>query len=351
MLSRLYVLALLPAVAFAQTAKPATSSQTQGVKAPTHSAASSKSSTASNPTVVIIQGMCATPAKKTGATEAACKTTISKSEFEKMVNAIQPEMPASQQRQFADRYAMALVMAHDAHEKGLDRGPQFEEMMKLMRIQVLAQAMAKNVREQASKVSESDEENYYKTNAANYQEADLERIYIPLAKQVTPKQGEKPEDIKKERDASEADMKKEAESLHTRAAAGEDFNKLQSDAFDAAGMKVASPNTKVSKVREGSFPVEQRSIFSLKDGGVSQLITTPGGYLIYKVDSKTTLPFSTVKEEIHNMLQNQNSQKAMQAIEQSVKLSFDEDYFKTPSPTQNAMRVPTAPGAVTAQPR
>src|SRR6185312_8659092 len=127
-----------------------------------------------NPAVITIQGLCNKPHaenKTTKAEAAPCETTISRSEFEAVVNAIQPEMPESARKQFASRYAMGMVLAHDAHEQGLDRGPAFDEMMKLMRIQVMAQELAKNLRKEAGQISDADVKAYYDKNSDKYQEA------------------------------------------------------------------------------------------------------------------------------------------------------------------------------------
>ena len=259
-----------------------------------------------------------------------------------MVNAVQPNMPPERRKQFAEGYAKAFVMAHDAHEKGLDRGASFEEMMKLMRIQIASQEYLKSLHDKAAQVSDKDLQDYYDKNAANYQEADLERIYIPKTKQLTSKDNPNPDELKKERDASEAEMKKEADDLHTRAVAGEDFVKLQTAAFDAAGMKVQSPSTKLTKVREGNFPPDQRAIFTLKPGSVSEVLSNQGGYSIYKLDAKNTVPFTQVKEEIRNMLMNQRFQEAMQAAQGSVQLSYDEDYFKASGPNVIGGNIPSS---------
>src|SRR5438034_5038583 len=84
-------------------------------------------------------------------------------------------------------------------------------------------------------------------------------------------------------------MKKEAEALHTRAASGEDFDKLQQEAFTTGGLKANPPSTKLGKVRRSSLPADQGAVFDLKSGEVSQLISGPNGYFVYKVgDRKST---------------------------------------------------------------
>ncbi|HEY1463760.1 MAG TPA: peptidylprolyl isomerase [Terriglobales bacterium] len=299
--------------------------------------------TASDPAVITIQGLCSSSERSAAASKSApCKTTITRSEFEKMVNAVRPDMPPAQRKQFAEGYAKALVMAHDAHEKGLDRGPTFEEMMKLMRIQIASQEYAKSMHDKAAQISDKDLQDYYDKNATNYRQADLERIYIPKTKQLTSKDNANPDELKKQRDASEAEMKKEAEALHTRAVAGEDFVKLQTDAFDAAGMKVQSPSTKLTNVREGNFPPEQRVIFSLKPNDVSDVLTNQSGYFIYKLDAKNTVPLSQVKEEIRNTLSSQRFQDAMQTAQGSTQLSYDEEYFKALGPNITGGNVPSS---------
>ncbi len=331
MLYRVSVCLLMGAMALAQTAKPTTSTTKSSSNAPPATHTKTASSGASDPVVITMQGLCSSTEKGAAAKSTACKTTITRSEFEKMVSAVHPDMPPAQRKQFAEGYAKALVMAHDAHEKGLDRGASFEEMMKLMRVQIASQEYLKYLHDKAAQISDKDLQDYYDKNEANYQEADLERIYIPKTKQLTSKDNSNPDELKKEREASEAEMKKKADDLHARAVTGEDFDKLQAEAFEAAGMKVQSPSTKLTKVREGNFPPDQRVIFNLKVTEVSDVLSNQSGYFIYKLDGKNTVPLAQVKEEIKNTLVNQRFQEAMQAAQGAVQLSYDEDYFKVPA--------------------
>jgi parvulin-like peptidyl-prolyl cis-trans isomerase-like protein len=359
MLFRICGLMLLPAVAWAQTSgsasaphKSATATASSSTHAKTQSSATSKSGSenaksTSNPTVITIQGLCnkSRAEDKTAKTPATCETTISRAEFEAVVNAIQPEMPESARKQFASRYAMGIVLAHDAHEQGLDRGPAFDEMMKLMRIQVMAQELAKNLRKEAGQISDADVKAYYDKNSDKYQEADFERIYIPKTKQSAPNADQKPADAEKARAASESEMKAKADALHASAVAGGDFSKLQSDAFDAAGMKVESPSTKLTHVRAANFPPDQRSIFALKPGAVSDVIPSQSGFFIYKLDSKTAVPLDQASKEIRSALENERYQQKMEAVQKSVQLSYDENYFRASPPVAQA--IPSRPVAPT----
>src|SRR5690348_3445548 len=75
--------------------------------------------------VITIQGFCENKAA------ADCKTVITRAEFEKVVNAIQPNMPKQQQKAMATQYVAALLLAQRAHDAGLDQGPNFDEQMQL----------------------------------------------------------------------------------------------------------------------------------------------------------------------------------------------------------------------------
>src|SRR4029077_20901388 len=134
----------------------------------------------------------------------------------------QPNMPPRMRRQFAMRYSNAVVMASKAHELGLDQGTKFEDRMKLARLQILSQSLNQALQEKAGQISDEDLKDYYDKNPAGFEEADLQRIFVPHsqtfpASQVTLRS---PVETKRNK-AGEAAMKAEAGKLRTRAATGE----------------------------------------------------------------------------------------------------------------------------------
>jgi len=80
-------------------------------------------------------------------------------------------------------------------------------------------------------------------------------------------------------------------------------------------------------VRRTSLQPAQAEVMNLKTGEVSQLITTPNGYLIYKIGEKDSLPLDKVREEIVSTLRSQRMQASMQAIQQSATPELNEKYF------------------------
>lgn len=292
--------------------------------------------------VITIKGLC--PNSASDKAGAACATTITRADFEKIVAAVQPNMPPRSRRPFADRYAHSLMMAKKAQDMGLDKGPSFDERMKMARVQILAQELGKALQDQASQISDKDIQDYYHANLTKFDEVDVDRIYVP--KTQTPPDSEKtPTEAEEQKFQQESEkvMKDEADKLHTRAVAGDDFAKLQEKAFDVAGIKTGAPNTDMGKVRRNVLAQNQAVIMELKVGDISPVLADPNGFFIYKVKAKSTMTVDEAREEIKATLRSQRLQDAMQAVQQSATLSLDENYFGPEMPARGPMLPP--PGA------
>ncbi|MGH9500663.1 MAG: peptidylprolyl isomerase [Terriglobales bacterium] len=287
--------------------------------------------------VVTIKGLCSGAAPA----DAACVTTITRAEFEKMIDSVQPNMPARSRRPFADRYAHSLMMAKKAEEMGLDKSPSFEERMKLARIQILAQELGKALQEQATHVSDQDIDAYYKANQSQFEQVDVDRIYVPR-NQTPPDSDKEPSEAEEEKFEKESEkvMQAEADKLHARAVAGDDFKKLQEEAFDAAGLKTGVPNTDMGKVRRNVLAQNQAVILELKAGDISPVLSDANGFFIYKIKSKTTMSLDEAREEIKATLRSEHMQNAMQAVQHSATLTLDEDYFGPDMPARGPMFPP-----------
>jgi len=363
MIRRGLICLLFTAFAWGQAAKPATPAPQKPAAPATAAPASAPPATAAPATkpaepakiapdapVITIQGLCdKPPADKSKA--AGCKTVVTRAEFENLVDAVAPTMAPSGRRQLATRYASALVMVHEAHKMGLDQSPRFEELMRVMRVQAMSQELGRVLQEKASQVPDKDTEDYYHKNDAAYQEADLQRLYIPHSKQLEPPKVKlSDEDAKKRQQEADDAMKKEAEALRARAAAGEDFAKLQDEAYASAGIKAKPPSTSMGKVRRTSLPPDQASVMDLKPGEISPLISNPSAYLVYKVGDKDTLPLDKVREEILGTLRQQRLQDFMQAVQQPATPTFDENYFAVPTgPAPQGIPIPA--GGAKPQPK
>jgi hypothetical protein len=301
--------------------------------------------------VITINGLCDNPpADKTP--DPNCKTVITRAEFEKILDAVQPNMPPRVRRQFATRYSAALVMSQKAHEMGLDQGPKFDDRLKLARIQILSQSFNQAVQEKAGQISDQDIQDYYNTKSADYEEADMQRIFIPHSQQLPASKVKlsATAERKRQKDAEEV-MEKEADKIRARAAAGEDFAKLEQEAYVLSAVKGKAPSTKMGKVRRNSLPPAQASVMDLKAGEVSPVLSDQSGYFIYKPGPKDVQPLDKVKEEIKGTLRTQRLQEQMQAVQQAGTPTLDESYFGPEmGPGGHGMPLPLPPGGPSPKP-
>lgn len=343
-----------------------------------------------NAPVLTIDGVCpplpkaATAAKtaagaKTPATKsstAGCKTVITKAQFEKLANSLAPNVTPQLKKQLAGLLPRLMAMSQDAQKEGLDKTPEFAERVKFVKMQVLSQALQQEIQKKAADVPEAELQKYYKEHPETFEQYNLDRIFVPRTKQVEPeakadedKDKDKDEKLTEEQqkakeaadkaktEEGEQAMTQLAEDLRARAAKGEDFAKLQKEAFEAGGMKIESPTVNLPTVRRTGLPPGHAAVFDLKQGEISQVISDSGGHYIYKVNSKTELPFDQAKNEIHSKLQNDRMRDMMEKVNKSFNVTPNEDYFgpggvgQAPPPRMPRPRPGMPSNAPTAQPQ
>jgi len=331
MRSLLFVSFLLAGMAFGQAIPAPQTAPTKEEPGETEAASKPAAPVSPDAPVITIKGLC--DADKAGKPE--CQTVVSKAEFEKLASTL--EVPEARKRQLAEAYGRLLYLSHEAEKRGLDKGPRFEESMRFRRMQALAEQLSKNLVDEANKIPDSDVEKFYNTNPEAFQEAELLRVFVPKMKTTVPvKDAKAPTEA--EQKANEAGMKKEADALHTRAVAGEDFDALQKAAFTAGGLKATPPSAKLGKIRRTGLPPEHAQVFDLKPGEVSAVIPDTGGYFIYKLISKQQAPLASVKEEIHNTLLGQKMKDAQAEFQSASTPVLSEAYF---GPAQTAPKPPS----------
>lgn len=316
--------------------------------------------------VLTIKGVCPasekataaskTPAAKTAAKKPAdCETKLTRAQFEKIASALSPNVTPQLKHQLATVLPRFMAMSDAAKEKGLDKTAHFEEMMKIVRMQVLTQELQKSVQEQADKITPEEITAYYKGHAEQYEQFSLDRLFVPRFKQAEPEKEDAKTLTDDERKAKEAadkakqqegeqEMTKLADSLRAKAAAGTEFVELQQEAYAAAGEKVEKPVVNLPKVRRTGLPPAHAAVFDLKVGDISQVISDNGGHYVYKIVSKEELPLDqTLQTEIHNKLRSERMKELMDKYTNSFQAIPNEAYFGPAEGPEGMMRGPHLP--------
>lgn len=329
---------LLATMTFGQATQtpvpPAGAKPEAGASAP---AAAPQVEVGPNDPVLTIKGFC----PDTKAQGDSCKTVITRAQFDKLVDALQPNMPPAIRRNLANKYSIMLRMSTEAEKRALDKQPKFDETMYFARLQILSGALSHALQEDAGKISDGDLEDYYKNNQASFEQASFAKLFVPHTKQIPPPAPPKPGmkaaapviPTEAQQKAGEEKMKKVSLELHARLVKGEDADKLQKEAYLDAGLPGNPPKTQSDKVRRNNLPATHKSVMDLKPGEVSEVIAEPSGYYIYKLISKETLPLDAVKEEIRSALSSKRYRDSMDSFQDNV--DMNDAYF---GPNQNTMR-------------
>ena len=271
--------------------------------------------------VITINGFC--PDGGSNKEAPACSTKISKQQFSEMLSSMSfnPQMlnnPVAI-KAFAESYVQAMLIADAAEKAGLDKDPQFETLMRIIRVRTLADAYRRQLQQKNNNPTNDQIESYYKQNLAKFDEIELDRVSIPLSNPKLTKE-------------AQADFRQKAQSLATQARVrltkGEDPGKVQAETYRTLGLTPPLTSDLGTK-RRGSLPAQlEQELFALKSGEVSGVQPDPSSLTIYKVRSRATLPLDRVRSEIIQDIQQSGIQAAMQAITGGIKTDFNDQYFK-----------------------
>jgi peptidyl-prolyl cis-trans isomerase C len=342
--------AAVPKSGGGQGQKSGTESATPGKTSSGKSASKDPKEITPDTAVITIKGLCptsvpksatakTTASKSASAASKPCDTVVTKKQLDLIVEAVRPNLPPPQRRMLAQQYVELLTIANAASKAGVEKEPDVQEKVRLSKLQILASSYSREMQQKEAEVPDSEIQKYYKENASKYEEAKLLRIYIPM---VTSEEG-KPPDI--------AASKALAEKIQQRAASGEDFDKLQKEAFTAAGNKGTPPSVDMGERRRGTLPPKQEeAVFSLKAGEISPALEEPSGFYVYKVVSKDQVPLDKVHDEIKGTLARERFREDMDKLRSSVQTTYNEAYFSSPAPPTAGAPSETPPSAPPASP-
>jgi hypothetical protein len=232
-------------------------------------------------------------------------------------------MTKPERRELAKNYGQVLALAQEAMRRGLDKKPRTQAALRYSRLNILAHAMSVEIYREASDASPEAIEKYYVSHKTDFELYSVERIFIPRERQGQTKpldetqQGNSP--------SSEGEMKILAEGTYARALAGDDFTALQEKVFQAAGIN-SQPAVGL-EIGRGTLPAAQHEVLDLAPGKVSSLLTEAAGYYIYKMVSKRTPAFDSIREQVEIKRTNHATAEAMNRIQKQAQAKVNDAYF------------------------
>lgn len=326
------------------SSKPPTNSTGSALKGTPVTEPQASAAAAPNDYVIRLKNACVLPSGQTPTrtlSVGGCHNAITRAQFEGLANALYPEMTPPMRRSFAVTLARLMMYANAGEKAGIEKSPEYQQLLQFSHMQVAAQLMSRRLQKQASEVSAAEIRKQYDSNRPNYEEMTLQRIIVPKAVAST------------EHPVDEAAEEAFAEDIRKRWAAGEDPEKLQKEAFAHSRTTMTPPPVDLGIRRRGGLPMTQAAVFDLKPGDISQPFADTSGYFIFKVVKRETAPFSSVEAEIRQQLISTNAQAIAEKVANPATVELNESYFggrppKEPpveSPGQTSPRVtkPVAP--------
>jgi hypothetical protein len=311
-----------------QTPPPAAGQTAAAPSEPANASAAPASSVPMSTPVITLKGACP---PKNGVAPKGCTSSLTRQQFEELTNALQPAekgpVPPDIRRRFATQYVKLLVLSDAARELGLENDPKVQQIFIFARNQILAEALNQHLVEEYAHPTDQQIQAYYDQNKKKYLEATLQRIIIPMPQQSPDKPKPDPEA-----------QKALAEKIRQSWVAGGDPAKLEKDAMDASDVKTAAPDVNIGARRPGSLPEAHEGVFGLKAGELSPVYTDPAALYIYKVVTIREVPLSEVKTQISQVVQRQQYNEKLEAIQKDVTPELNDAYFgpeQTPSVQRN----------------
>lgn len=283
--------------------------------------------------VVTLTGVCDKPDAS-----GECKTVITKGQLDEIADTLRPNSPPGAEQQLAVAFAQTYVMSKQAEKAGEMQKPGVTAALDFMRRSVLTQLYVRDLQKEAAKVDPAAAEKYYNEHKADYEEAKLSRIFIPKS---TPPAASSTAAAKP---LDEKAARAEADKMRLRAVAGEDMKKLQEEAYSDLGLKSSPPPSDMGMVRKQNLPEEQTKLFDMKPGEVSQVEEVGGGFVIFKVESKSTVSLDNARPEIERVLQNDNMRDKLQDIGKNIQVTFNPQFFPGGKPPAELFPAPPRPG-------
>lgn len=256
---------------------------------------------------------------------------VHKSEFEAALKSLPAEYQQFAQgpgkRQFADDYIRMKLLAAEGVKAGLDKDPEVQSQLALLKENLIAQAELKKM-DNALSVSDAELQKYYDAHKAEYEEVKARHILIAFKGSPAAQAGKK--------ELTEDEAKAKAEDIRKQITAGGDFAALAKKESDDVGSG-AQGGDLGSFGRGQMVPEFEKAAFEAKAGEVTPVVRTQYGYHVIQVLEHGATPFEQMKP---TLAKNQRQAKMQAALDElKSKAVYSETYFPKPAPP------PAAPDA------
>lgn len=265
-------------------------------------------------------------------------TEVRQSEFEGAIKTLPQEYqemakgPA--RRSFAEEYVRMKMLAVEAERQGLEKEPEVQAQLRLVRDNTLANAALSKLQD-SIKVSDADLQKAYEEEKSKLERVKARHILIAFEGSPAAPQGKAP--------LTDAQAKAKAEEIRKKLLGGADFAELaKTESHDTAS---GARGGDLGEFGRGDMvPEFENAAFTADVGKIAPIVRTQFGYHIIKVEQRGAKPLAEVRAQLEQGLRQRLVQERLDAMKKAANASFDETYFPpAPAAAEGAMAPPPAP--------
>jgi len=262
-------------------------------------------------------------------------TKFTMEQFRGLYLAMNPQMQQAamkNRREWIQQFALFRKLAMMAEKTGLDKVTPTREMLEFNRLFLLSQAQL-NANMNASTVESGEIVKSYEAGKDKYKQVKVKVIYISFISAALAANGQK--------GITEEQAKAKAEKLVTQIRKGADFIQLVKTNSDDSTSAEKNGDFGTLRATDNIPDAIRKSVFSLRQGEVTDPVRQPNGFYILKADEISYRPLSEVRDELYNELALKHHQEWLetQRKETTVKI-VNEKFFDRPAETPPAAPTP-----------
>src|SRR5947209_1727438 len=200
---------------------------------------------------------------------------------------------------------MTEQLSEEASKLKLDQQSPWKEQLQLARANILTQAYLAKQASSAPAPGSEDPKAYFDSHTADYEQIKLSGILVAFTQPGTPAT---PGAVQR----TEAQAQEKANDLQKKIKAGGDFAALARSDSDQQQTSTRGGDMGTFTMGDPNIPTAIKSaVAKLQPGQVSEPVRVPGGFFIFKLDSRTKPTFEQARPSIAQKLQTDKNQAAL----------------------------------------
>jgi parvulin-like peptidyl-prolyl isomerase len=221
----------------------------------------------------------------------------------------------------------AKILAAEAKKQNLQDRPEVQQTIEIARESILADAARKGM-EQKVPVTDQEVQELYEKQKSAYDEVRIRGILIrtansSIAYPAAPSRAALPE----------AEARKKLEDLRKQIQGGADFAQLAQQYSE--DLNTAGAGGDLGYInRQKVVPPIANAAYALAPGEVSDIIQSPYGLELIKVEDHRVKPLAEVRKDLETQIRRTKADQAIQELVSQYKVVVDNDYFSSSPPTK-----------------